>query len=253
MVRPKMLVFVALAAALSVGTASADGISPCGNYWGGSDLGPCVTLTFYGTVTSGTDDVGYFGTPGADLSGKSFSMAFGINWYEADTYGGGVGDALLNGTVTISSGSLTVQSYEGGYLALSGNSAWANVSDSDGTSDELGAYVSSSVNPFVPPQDYIPLDSPPSQADFLTVPFSYDLQPGDSGGAGVKAGADLAYCPPYFCGPVDNLGMSINRVTLDIGNESVPEPATWMMVLIAVGSVMLVRQRGKRGFRFHPW
>lgn len=253
MVRPKMLVFAALAAALSVGTASADGISPCGNYWGGSDLGPCVTLTFYGTVTSGTDDVGYFGTPGADLSGKSVTVDFGFYWYEAETYGGALDPALLNGTVTIGSHSLAFLSFNQGVIALSGNSAWAYDYESDGFTDELSAYVSTSVNPFVPPQDYISPSGPPSQADFLTVPFSYDLQPGDSGGAGLHAGADLAYCPPYFCGPVDNLGMSINRVTLDIGDESVPEPATWMMVLIALGSVMLVRRRGKRGFRFHPW
>lgn len=249
MCRARTLVFAALAAALSIGRASADGVPACVNYPGN---GPCVALTFYGNITSGTDNVGYFGYPGDSLSGDKYALTFGFYFSEADNYGGALGDGLLNATISIHGDTLSTQSYNGGTITLSGNNAEGFVYNSDGLSFIFSGGVNSA-NPFVPPQDYISTSGPPTQANFLTVPFSYDLQPGDSGGAGIYAGDDLAYCPP-ICGPVDTLAMSVNAVTLEIGAQDapgpLPEPPTWMLTLIALGGLLLATQRVKPGFRF---
>jgi hypothetical protein len=44
--------------------------------------------------------------------------------------------------------------------------------------------------------------------------------------------------------------VSIYRVRLDAGPAAVPEPATGMMVLIALSGIMLVRRQQERGFPF---
>jgi hypothetical protein len=249
--RVKALIFAALAVALSSGTASADNVEPCLPF-----LDCPVTLTLYGTVTSGTDNFGFFGTQGADLTGQSATLAF-------STYRGGIGSFIvdLEGTTTIAGHSWGFPSEDGGWLNLYGNSVdahsliigYACCDDVPYTYWELDASVSSGVNSFVPPQDLI---TNWGQADYLTHSFSYDLQPGDSGTAeafGLSFLPDVCSGEPS-CTTEEDIGVSIYRVTLDAGPAvvpaAVPEPATGMMVLIALSGIMLVRRQQERAFPF---
>jgi hypothetical protein len=206
-----------------------------------------VTFTFYGTVTSGTDNLGLFGTQGTDLTGQSATLAISI--YRVDT---GFFTLDLEETATIAGHSWGFPSVDGRSFYLYGNSvyAWGQAFDDSGPIVDYGleASVSSGLNSFVPPQDVI---TNWGQADYLTRSFSYDLQPGDSGTAGVyESSFPPDVCRDGSCTTEDDIGVSIYRVRLDAGPAAVPEPATGMMVLIALSGIMLVRRQQERGFPF---
>ena len=248
--RVKALIFAALAVALSSGTASADNVEPCNPY-----EGCLVTLTFYGTVTSGTDNLGLFGTQGTDLTGQSTTLAFLTHQSET-----GDSDWDVDSIATIAGHSWGFQSADMGWFYLYGHSviAGGQAFDYEGddfpyTAEELHASVRSGVNSFVPPQDVI---TNWGQADYLTRSFSYDLQPGDSG---TGEAFELWFLPDVCsgepsCTTEDDIQVSIYRVSLDAGPAVVPaavsEPATWMIVLIAVSGIMLVRRQQERAFPF---
>jgi hypothetical protein len=247
MSRVKALIFTALAVALSSGTASADNVEPCFPF-----LGCPVTLTFYGTVTSGTDNFGFFGTQGVDLTGQNATLTI-------STFQDYTGEGLLDigESVTISGHSWGFPSADGGWFYLYGNSVDAGGMAVDDSGPfifwHLDASVSSGVNSFVPPQDVITNEG---EADYLTRSFSYDLQPGDSGtGEASELSFPMDVCSGEpSCTTVDDIQVSIYRVSLDAGPAVVPaavsEPATWMIVLIAVSGIMLVRRQQERGFPF---
>ncbi len=242
--RVQALIFVALAVALSSGTASADNVEPCNPYRGCS-----VTLTFYGTVTSGTDDLGLFGTQGTDLTGQSATLAFP---FFQDDFPTEIFD--MDGTATISGHSWGFSSVDGGGVNLYGNSvsAMGVAFDNSGpwyVGTGIDASVSSNVNMFVPPQD---VATNWGEANYMTRSFSYVLQPGDSGTANLgEATFPVDVCSgEASCVMEENIQVSIHRVRLDVGHAAVPEPATGMMVLIALSGIILLRRQQEGGFPF---
>jgi len=226
MSRVKVWLFAALAViVLSSGPVAAVNGQPCDPF-----LGCPVSLTFSGTITSGLDNLGLFGTLGADLTGQTATLYFSS--FQHNTGPFLVDDEV--GTARIGGHSVSVPNVDGGSFYLSGASVVASVNAIDCYSTQypcwfynLGASADGVV---FPPEDLITNANSP---DYLTRSFSYDLQPGDSGTANVNITRELQLpCSPYpACATTeDSIQVDITRVMFAGVNAVVSEPATLLLL-----------------------
>ena len=236
----RALVFVALAIAFS----ARPGL--------GNDVDSTVVLTFYGTVTSGVDNEGQFGPAGANLAGQSATVQFSFSRFAAE-YTGGFLMGWMSGMATIGGRMTPIPGLDGGFLALSSQSASASANMID-TYAMILAYVSGSVtsgaNSFGPPEDNTPsLPSP----QYLTRSYSYVLQPGDSGVGSFVGEMFPAGCWDSSCVLHDDLSLDINQVTLNVGAAEAPEPAIWFLLALGLSTGLLAMRRKSRSEKCISW
>ena len=188
-----------------------------------------VTLTYSGTVKSGTDGAGLFGTAGANLSGLAFSSVFvfddsaeiiqrnDLHYNYGGTYVG-TPSPLISVGLTIDGASYTplmIGDFSQGYLAqralgILTNNYYQLLQTTSGSFD--GDHVSFNC-----------YDKPKVSLGALTCDSRDDglfLLGANSATIGVFAITSATMSPP-----------------VDVGVSYVPEPATWAMMIAGFGLV----------------
>lgn len=215
-----------------------------------------VTATYKGVVTDGYDQTGVFGTPGANLTGDSFTAVYTINDaegssnydppYSSEIEGGsviGVGSPVsatitINGLTALIAGKGIGEAEQG---TLAGD--YALVADyADNCTDltcfnysyYMSTYIKSYSNPIVTNFDY-------------HTPLSYTVQPGDYAyGTFVdEAVADII---------VNNSRYSTytyaDFAPTSVIIAGVPEPATWTMLILGAAMIGFAVRRRREGLAF---
>ena len=213
-------------------------------------------ITYSGHVLSGMDNAGAFGTPGADLAGTDFQVAFTMLYpfpavsdarfvdggdYQT-VWSGSIVSAppALSATVTIDGRSVSLSggyygyaSYQNDYRIDDDGTAWDSVTHLAYGEDRLSS-VYSSIGNF--------------SDDMLSTPSiaartSYSVQAGDSHTGRFRTAilqngsyrfTDLVFEPMAFtAGPAP-------------GAPGVPEPSAWLMMLSGFGATGAVLRRTRR-------
>lgn len=195
-----------------------------------------VTVTYQGTVASGSDGVGVFGAAGADLVGDSFTAVYTVNdtlspvaandpgQLSLSEGGSELGDgATVSATVTIKG--VTVQ-IDGSYFSEAFQSTInygvAQVYEKATSGTASGESVDSSIysysDPWLANSDY-------------HAPFSYTVQPGVS-----------AYGTFYDSGSGSTTNLSLVPTSVTIA-DAVPESATWAMLILGLGMIGFAARR----------
>lgn len=201
-----------------------------------------VLITYSGTVSSGYDYAGQFGTAQAALDGQSFIASYlfdpakGGNTVSTDSFtdtsGGSVSGSvspLISATLTI--GNHTVN-LPGGY-----SDRFENVSLGD------FGYQYSSVYSILngPGYEFSDLDFTTAGNGFI-IPatfsdYSSDVGPSSGLYQFLRYGSDL---------PSEDVYATLNPNHLSISVSAVPEPATWVMMLAGFGMIgSAARRRSK--------
>jgi hypothetical protein len=123
-----------------------------------------ITATFKGTVASGLDTTGVFGTPGADLAGAGYSLVYTVDPTVGaySTYNGTIGDPALSGD-QIFQGISAVLTINGHSYAFTGTGAPPGNFDLAGTKPGYGMVAYQFQNPTVVSQvnAFLSTDNPP--------------------------------------------------------------------------------------------
>lgn len=189
-----------------------------------------VFVTFNGTMTSGYDSVGLFGSVGS-LVGRSFTST---HLFEVpDQYVSPNGTYVVGGTdypsfVNPSLGAMIT--IDGKTLSIAGEkTAYYSFFSTSRTAQSIGLYNGSILN--IGNGVVLPdLANPP-----ITVLGSFDrLVP-----AGAYAVQYLSYGSDIATGKVTSLSGGIYQAA----TGAVPEPATWMMMLLGFGAIGYAMRR----------
>jgi hypothetical protein len=182
-----------------------------------------VITTYQGVVSGGVDTVGFFGTPGANLTGEAFTAVYTLDLASSTNfksppgafddnfqYGRGTASFTIGGATIVSP---WVENYR--YIASSSQYIY-------GYTGFCCDSVHSSLIEF---QTGIVGSSLLNSVD-LTQPLSYKIVDGDWGasGFGYFSGSD-----PY--GNSSNLGLSTKQFEVTTDAIAVPEPAAWALML----------------------
>lgn len=188
-------------------------------------------ITYSGTIATGEDVTGVFGTPGADLAGDAYTEAFEVHYgtanktfspYLTDLNGSGRSDPLI-ATLTIN-----------GHSAVVGQGQYGDMFAYDtGNGDEIiaEAYQTSdtyAVNGVFSPWLYVP-------GGDIRQPIDYTTRYGDNVGG------------PFQIGDNGQLAYGFAGVsTLTTGQmPGIPEPAAWTGLLLGFGLAGAVLRRNR--------
>jgi hypothetical protein len=191
-----------------------------------------VTETYTGTVSSGFDNAGFFGSYNADLSGLAYTATYvfdtavpGAAQYGSGgtffTYGGGVNTPAVSAAMTINGHTFTTNGLGHAELDASNMS-----SGSFRTYAQANAAFGSQFDNFLETQD--PAAPYPTS---LSSPFTYTYH---------AVGTSSAYGTFKIGG--DWLSLSPTTVTL---TAAVPEPSTWAMMILGFAGVGFMAYRRK--------
>jgi hypothetical protein len=183
-----------------------------------------VTETYTGTVRSGVDNAGFFGSNNADLSGLAYTATYvfdtavpGAAHYGLGgiffTYGGGVNTPAVSAAMTINGHTFTTNGLGHAELDASNMS-----SGSFRTYAQANAAFGNQFDNFLETQD--PAAPYPTS---LSSPFTYTY---------LAVGTSSAY--GTFKIGLDQLSLSPTTVTL---TAAVPEPSTWAMMILGFAGV----------------
>lgn len=208
-----------------------------------------VKITYHGTVLSGTDDTGTFGTPTSDLTGYGFTVVYTVDDSKGtatylpplySTVGGGSSDnppdsSPVSADVTINGMSFHIDGIYGGAAAqsavLNENVAIAESIAFTGQTQVATGYAFSQLF----------LGSGSLSWDFHT-PFFHTVQPGDSANT-------QAYWQntDVLSGPLPSWSAIMDVQWVSLTATSVPEPAT--PAVFAVGFLGAARLRRRTSSR----
>jgi hypothetical protein len=212
-----------------------------------------TTVTYTGTVASGTDGTGVFGVAGANLAGDAFTAVFTVNDSVSDElYSSPNLTNLFGGTQDKNQSPVSAAITIGGQtLAISGSyygQAWqstlasgeaelfrqaADVGDNGSVNYDVNLWskIFSYINPVATVADY-------------NQPESYTVQTGDFGQGSLT---DIQTSDATGATVVDvTASLDTTSVTIASVVSAVPEPATWGMLTLGVGMIgFAVRRRNK--------
>jgi hypothetical protein len=206
-----------------------------------------VVETFTGTVASGLDLFGRFGSAGADMTGDAFSMVFTFDPAQGLTQRpntqvtwDGTGTAILS----LNGSSVTLNNIHLGLIhgqqdGIVSDGISANSSTTDG-SGRLISNVSFGMQ-YLPPQNYAPI---------LATPITYNdcaVYLPDCGGQFLDFEASA--------GKAEFLSLALSSVVITADGPlpdnffAIPEPSTWAMMvtgLFGLGAALRSRKGGLR-------
>jgi hypothetical protein len=178
-----------------------------------------VVTTYQGVVADGFDTAGFFGTPGADLTGEAFTAVYTLDLATSTNFKSPPGAFVDNFQYGFGSSSLTiggativspwVEEYR--YIANSSQYiyGWSNLDNYAGSIEFQTGIIGSSLLNSVE----------------LTQPLSYKIVDGDgSTGFGHFTGTDRY-------GNSSNIGLSTEQVEVTTDAIAVPEPTAWTLML----------------------
>jgi hypothetical protein len=178
-----------------------------------------VVITTYQGVANGVDTAGFFGTPGADLTGEAFTAVYTLDLASSTNfksppgafdddfqYGFGSSSLTIGGATTVSPWVEEYRYITNSYQYIYG---WSNLASYAGYIEfETGIIGSSLLN----------------SVD-LAQPLIYKIVDGDgSSGFGYFTGQDRY-------GNSSNIGLSTEQVEVTTNAIAVPEPAAWTLML----------------------
>jgi hypothetical protein len=204
-----------------------------------------VLITYTGTVSSGYDSLGFFGTPYSNLNGDAFTVTYRVN---DATPGAVVQDDLpsytgLGGYYSASPVSAVV-TIAGHRFAIAGDFVGAvqqaGPADPSGTSlfETSGDFMNGTVSGEPTGQDAVEFVIGPS-TDVITAspdyetPLSYAIQPQDIGDAEFiyePGCVEYGYCDYFY----DDIQFAPTEVTVS-DLTGVPEPGTWLLMVVGGG------------------
>lgn len=217
-----------------------------------------VYVTYTGTVTSGYDDTGVFGTPGADLTGEAYTSNYVFDTsvaaysysdpsssYYLVSGGGAYGTVSpsLGATLTINGNSVSTTGDYSGKILRGGNG-----SNSQVYHEALGIHYNEGNDGTVLDYGYIyelftynDVSTLPSD---LITPFSHSFVPGEDGSVGyflfflddssVEALIEYAY---------GNLAPETFTIS---GIAAVPEPSAFALLLTGLAASGFAARRNRR-------
>jgi hypothetical protein len=198
-----------------------------------------VIATYTGTVSSGVDQAGFFGTQGADLTGDSFTAVYTLDtastanlseyysaYQDSLQYGSGESSITINGVTRTSP---YVQDYlyaQPGFEQISG---WSNLLIGnvyyEYTAFVFGDGLLTSIDP--------------------AVPVSYTITDGDGFGGADADGFGGGGSFTGYDGNGNNTDLNFETDTVDVTTDAaaVPEPATWMIMIVGFGMIGAAMRR----------
>jgi hypothetical protein len=202
-----------------------------------------ITATFAGTVKTGLDTTGVFGTPGADLAGAGYSLVFTIDTVVGaySTFNGTITDPLLSGD-QIFGGSAAVITINGHSYSFAGDNAPSRNFDIAASKPGSGTLAYQVANSALI-QQFNAFLSTSSPTGFPT---------------SVLASTTLSSCPPATCSffgsfiiPVANpsrpsLQGYLNFGSLNVSVATTPIPAALPLLVSALGGLGLVGWRRRQ-------
>lgn len=216
-----------------------------------------IPITYTGTVSSGYDQTGLFGSSGANLSGAAFvatylfDTAFGTtssysynDWYSYSTtsiYGGsayGTTSPAVSATVTINGKTVAISTAYASSMSAYNETFYGtqyngqNVSVQDSSNDG-SVYKSISLNNYLNSVNGAAIS--PNFEDVV-----YGSMDGLNAG-----GSFSAYQYNYSTGTWTNSYANFVTSFVSNGVGAVPEPATWLMMICGLGAVGVALRRRK--------
>jgi len=196
-------------------------------FWAAVALGLCLAgsgadaaifqTTFTGTIVSGNDDTGVFGTPNADYVGQSFVATYVFDNSLGNHVPNAVGEALFSGDQFGTPTALVSATFElnGHTVSFDGN--WYAIANA--LSNQNGHYLI--------------MDTPPTPTfahgmdNQLGVPFPVDV--GVPFSATGHGGGGISYFDP---GQSATFNFDTTSIDVRILGGAVPEPQTWAMLIV---------------------
>lgn len=213
--------------------------------------------TYTGTIATGSDGLGAFGTPGASLVGLAFTAVFELTSPLPGAFTGSApafeyisgGSSLGPGVPSPVSGKLTINGNTVQFFGSELGVAQINNETPVGV-DQIRYYAEHNSGDF----RYVLGASAFSTNNFinltnLTTPVSYTLNnPGDGsvGNFDIRSLTNLS-------APKSTASFNVSSVTVSPFASAVPEPATWATMLLGfglMGAAMRYRRRPKVSVRF---
>lgn len=199
-------------------------------------------ITYSGTVSSGFDVTGEFGTPAADLTGKSFSVVYTLTapLAGAETYDSGRTGYIRGGSNYGTPSPLSARITINGITQAIGGGSFgqaSQVNDDMGDSIDHEArdqtdYVNSYVYNSVASSLYNIVNS----TDY-TQPLTYSVHDGDyrDGGFALRV---FGFDNEGNFGFVRNASATLtNDLVTIVATSAVPEPAAWAMMIAGFGLI----------------
>jgi hypothetical protein len=221
-----------------------------------SALAAPITITYTGTVASGTDELGLFGAPGSSLAGSLFTVQYLVNTTlpgstrstvagDHDSVSGG---PLFGTTSPLTSATITIGS---GMQTLGSNS----FSDFGVFTYLTGQYYESNTvsNPFTPAGGGATLNYENVVFDNYVDPSITSIDQSFINSNLVGNGAGESGHFDFFGtlaggGALNTTGVFAPGGTLVVSASVVPMPemSTWMMLIVGFGAVGLTQRRRTR-------
>jgi hypothetical protein len=210
---------------------------------------PCHAITTYVTYTgnvSGVDSEGLFGTPGANLSGSSYTAYFVFDVIlgqpgtliqsptENFISAGGSSSPALGATLTIGGFSQSIGAPN--FAQVDG----ANYGGSNGYTAQYYSVDSSSANLYNNIYNY--LGSSSGLPASITTAFSYAVLPGDSVSGQFVVYSGVGFPPIIF----EFLHLTPTSLSVSLSPTTTPLPAALPLFVTGVGALGLLGWRGKR-------
>jgi hypothetical protein len=219
---------------------------------GASAASANLLVTYTGTVASGDDVTGVFGTPGADLTGDAFVAQYLIdptlgNQSSGPIFNQAQGGATLGVASPIISANVTIN---GTTFDMGGPASFGQVFGRNNGSSESEQIHQYEYNPLIGNIQYSEaitnyIDAAnASIPESLNTPFTYTATSQDSTGDTL----DLDSFNTQTDVSIDEVRLNLISDSLTVASvPSTPEPSTWVMVLagfVALG--VAARRRTKR-------
>ncbi|GAB2176014.1 hypothetical protein [Dongia sp. agr-C8] len=198
-----------------------------------------ITATFTGTVKTGLDSTGVFGTPGANLAGAAYSLVYAVDTALGDysTFNGTITDPLLSGDQLFGGKSAVLTINGHGYAFIGDSSPSGNF--------DLAASKPGFVGLAYQVANF-------AQHSSVLVSLS-TTNPGPGFPTSLLAAAVINSCPPGSCIfggsfniPTSGLAVltgSLNFGSLNVAVATTPIPAALPLLISALGGLGFVGWR----------
>jgi hypothetical protein len=199
-----------------------------------------VAVTYTGTVSTGTDSAGVFGTAGADLAGTGYRLVFSIdtNVGNYSTFNGTIADPALSGD-QVFGGMSAVLTINGVAYSFDGTAVTSGNYDIVAHKPGIGEVV----------------QQVGSASGYAFASFQ-STSPGSGFPTSVLSNASLASCPAGTClaslnFAITGAGGGTTVAFLNFGSftstvATAPIPATLPLLVSALGGIGLIGWRSKR-------
>lgn len=240
------------------------GVLCCATLWAPAAQASPISLSFSGTIQSGYDYTGEFGSGNSDLYGRSVEVRYSFDSALFGTYWSSNGQDI---TQTVTVGGVSKQytlepwnssanSYISNALTQYGPYNYSNnwwywwYSNYDQIHQNNSGYIAGGgyLDSYQSVYSYSNPMSPPTDG---TASWTYLTQAGDYGGGSFyRYDANWNYTT-YFNNSVDRVALNVGNAVVPAGPiaTNVPEPATWALVCLALVGVFGTRRAMQRHYR----